>query len=387
MRIIVIILLAGFCSVGTGALTLQTIYEWSFLDFALPYDAELLSQIRPQNVVPTGIAVGSDRIFVSIPRLRAGVPSTLNYIPRNITGSSPQLHAYPSWDWHAAGKGYLNCSQLISVYRSVIDKCNRLWILDSGIMTSIDDFTPACTPKLLIFDLQTDQLLRMYVFPREVLRPNTLLTNMVIDDASATSCDDVFLYISDTAGPGLVVFDSARDRSWRLTHASMYPDPNFSMYRIGNDMFELMDGIVGLALSTRQGMLYFQPLATKRLFSVPTAALQAGPLPFGEQLPVIVVGSKSSQGLALAVDPHSDMVLLAPLTETIVASWNPHTNELRTLAYSPQKLQFVAEIRREDQDHGNFWIMSTSFQKFFRREVNPHTINIRLMRLVPLVVY
>ncbi|XP_078041837.1 dopaminechrome tautomerase [Augochlora pura] len=383
MRIIVFILLAGSCCVRTDAEALQTIYEWPFLDFALPYDVGFLSQVRPQNVVPTGIAIGWDRVFVSIPRLRAGVPSTLNYIPRNITGRSPQLHAYPSWDWHGAGKGYLNCSQLISVYRSVIDKCNRLWVIDSGIMTSIDDFTPVCTPKLMIFDLQTDQLVRMYVFPREVLRPNSLLTNLIIDDTSATTCDDVFAYISDTAGPGLVVFDSGRERSWRLTHASMYPDPNFSMYRIGNVMFELMDGIVGLALSARQSMLYFQPLATKRLFSVPTAALQAGPLPFGEQLPVTVVGTKSSQGLALAVDPRDDAILFAPLTETGVSSWNTHTKHLRTLAMNPEKLQFVAEIRSEEQDNGNFWVMSTSFQKFFRREASPYTINIRIMRLIP----
>lgn len=39
-------------------------------------------------------------------------------------------------------------------------------------------------------------------FPLQVLRPNTLMTNLIIDDTAATTCDDVFLYISDTAGPG-----------------------------------------------------------------------------------------------------------------------------------------------------------------------------------------
>lgn len=275
-RILVFILLAGLSS----AEVLQTIAQWPLMDFALPYDRGFLNQYRPENVVPTGIEVGWDKIFVSVPRLRAGVPSTLNYIPRNLPlESSPQLQAYPSWDWHSAGKGDLNCSKLISVYRSRIDRCNRLWVVDSGIMTSIDDFMPVCMPKIMVFDLQTDQLVRQFTFPREViffldsisisiillkneylclqvLRPNTLLTNLIIDDVSATTCDDVFIYMSDTAGPGLcfeisyykflysipflmqhftsgiLVFDGATDRSWRVTHASMYPHPDYSTYRV-----------------------------------------------------------------------------------------------------------------------------------------------------------
>ncbi|XP_076684599.1 dopaminechrome tautomerase isoform X2 [Andrena cerasifolii] len=354
------------------------------MDFALPYDRELLNQYRPENIVPTGIDIAWDRIFISVPRLRAGVPSTLNYIPRNLPlESSPQLQAYPSWDWHGAGKGDLNCSKLISVYRSKIDRCNRLWVVDSGVMTSIDDFMPTCPPKILVFDLQTNQLVRQFTFPREVLRPNTLLTNLLIDDVSATTCDDVFVYISDTAGPGLLVFDGARDRSWRVVHASMYPHPDFSTYRIGSDTFELLDGVVGLAFSARLGLVYYQPLATDRVFSVPTTALQAGPPAFGEQLPVTLVGRKSSQGLALVVDPRDDTILFSPLTETAIAAWQPQSNQQRILAYSPEKLQFVAEIRWTDQDNGNFWILTTRFQKFFNRQVNSREINIRIMRLMP----
>lgn len=36
----------------------------------------------------------------------------------------------------------------------------------------------------------------------QVLRPNSLLTNLVIDETLATTCDDVFVYMTDTTGPG-----------------------------------------------------------------------------------------------------------------------------------------------------------------------------------------
>lgn len=106
----------------------------------------------------------------------------------------------------------------------------------------------------------------------------------------------------------------------------MFPDPDFSATTIEGETFSLMDGIVGLAMAPNSGLLYYQPLATNRVFSVPVKALQQGPLPENEQLPVTLVGQKSSQGLGLAVDPRSDTLVLGPVTETAIAAWNPSDN-------------------------------------------------------------
>ncbi|XP_043269452.1 protein yellow-like [Venturia canescens] len=380
-----VVLLTGLLAAGTiNCEVLETIAQWPLLDFALPYDSAYLEQFRPENVVPTGVEIAWHRIFIATPRLRAGVPATLSFIPRDLPlGSSPQLQAYPSWEWHGAGKGDFNCSGMISVYRMRADRCNRLWVLDSGINTSIDDFRVVCPPKILVFDLQTDRLVRQVTFPREVLRPDSLLTNLVIDDTAATTCDDVFIYMTDTTGPGLLIFDGATDRSWRVLHASMFPDPDYATYQINGESFELFDGVVGLAFSPKQGFLYYQPLASDRLFSVATSALQAGPPAFGEQLPVTLVGRKSSQGLGLTVDPRDDTIIFSPLTETAIASWQPRTNSQRILAYSPEQLQFTAEIRWVERDNGNLWALTSRFHKFFMRRVDPREINIRLLKIRP----
>ncbi|XP_011638291.1 protein yellow [Pogonomyrmex barbatus] len=329
MRHVLFATVLSLLGVRAKARTLETIAQWSVLDYALPQNDHGF-QYQPENIVMSGIEIAWDRIFVNTPRLRAGVPATLSFFPRKVPlGSSPQLQAYPSWDWHGAGKGDINCTKLISVYRSRLDRCDRLWVVDAGVMTSIDDFMPVCPPKIVVFDLKTDQVVRHVTFPREVLRPDSLLTNIVIDEVSAKTCDDVFVYMTDTLGPGLD----------------------------------------------------YQPLATDKIFSVPTSALQAGPLPFDEQLPVTLVGSKSSQGLALAVDPRDDTILFSPLTETAIASWQPRTNEQRILAYSPEELQFTAEILWAKHDNGNFWIMSSRFHKFFLKNIDIHQMNIRIMRI------
>lgn len=47
--------------------------------------------------------------------------------------------------------------------------------------------------------------IRRIDFPREVIRGETLYTNMVIDETTSrpeNHCDDVYIYITDTVEPG-----------------------------------------------------------------------------------------------------------------------------------------------------------------------------------------
>lgn len=155
---------------------------------------------------------------------------------------------------------------------------------------------------------------------------------MVIDDSTShphNNCDDVFIYITDTVEPAIVVYDSGNDVTWRVSHPSMFPDPDFGESTIGEDKFTLNDGVVGIALDKPGAVVYFQPLATDRLFSVSTKALRAGPLPWGQMLPVRLVGKKSSQGIGLAVSKKSGSILFSPMTETAIGTWNPYTNQQR----------------------------------------------------------
>lgn len=109
---------------------------------------------------------------------------------------------------------------------------------------------------------------------------------------------------------------------------------------MAGESFTLMDGVVGLALSPAapqpypsSRVLYFQPMASNRLFSVPTSALKAGPLPELEELPVSIVGTKSSQSAVLTTDQRDGSVWLSPVRETAVASWQPSTDTARVVAY------------------------------------------------------
>lgn len=143
---------------------LEDVKQWNILTFNLPWDspADNKDYYNPLSVVATGIAVDYERIFVATPRLFNGVPATISTVPRKIAGDSSILQAYPDWSYHTAGQRAYNCTELglVSVYRMRIDSCNRLWALDAGVSRSLEDFEVTCPPKILVFDLNTDQVVR-----------------------------------------------------------------------------------------------------------------------------------------------------------------------------------------------------------------------------------
>lgn len=80
---------------------------------------------------------------------------------------------------------------------------------------------------------------RSVTFPSDVLRPNSLLSGLVLDDqnddgtgALGGDCENVFVYLSDTTNPGLIVYDAARDSAWRIQNPAMFPDPDFGTYTV-----------------------------------------------------------------------------------------------------------------------------------------------------------
>lgn len=91
--------------------------------------------------------------------------------------------------------------------------------------------------------------------PSEILRSNTLLTNFVIDDQTDISylqdgflgdCDNVFVYMSDSTNPGILVYDARRDTAWRLSHPLMYPDPDFGILSVSYCTMCFVRGIISV---------------------------------------------------------------------------------------------------------------------------------------------
>lgn len=78
-----------------------------------------------------------------------------------------------------------------------VDSCGRLWVLDSGkVAITTEEAKQHCPPKLLVFDLETDQLLEKYIFKTEFIKEDGLFSNIVVDIRDG-DCHDAYAYMSD----------------------------------------------------------------------------------------------------------------------------------------------------------------------------------------------
>lgn len=220
----------------------------------------------PTNAVPLGVDRWRNRLFVTIPRWKNGIPASLATLSLPSLERSPPMRPYPSWDWHANPEA-LNpdCTRLMSVYRIWIDECERLWVLDSGIVNATIQINQVCPPKILVFDLRTDQPLFSYEFPSDQVKEDSLHSNLVVDVRNGR-CQDAHAYITDVWRFGITVFSLAKGRSWRTTNHFYFPNPEAAEFSLNGLNFQWTDGVFGMSLSPlnelQDRLLFFHPMSS-----------------------------------------------------------------------------------------------------------------------------
>lgn len=236
------LLSAGLVS-GTNPLSsYEVLLSWKSLDFKwpAPQTRDRLLQTKeyiPGNNVITGIKVQGSRIFVTVPRWRVGVPSTLNVVDLNQTVGpvgAPFLVPYPNWDMQQIG----NCNAFQYVQSMEIDRWGRMWVVDVGRINIFKSKETKCKAKIVLVDLENDEVIHKYEFPEEVVNPQTNFLNDVVVECQGEGDKDCFAYISDAKDAKLVVYNLKEGRSWFVKHDSMKADPDaVTMDILGKDSF------------------------------------------------------------------------------------------------------------------------------------------------------
>lgn len=86
-RIVLVILLLDCCTFTVWSINnrLREVFSWRKVDFAFPdekirQEAIANGEYMQANNCPHGLEVWRDKLFITVPRWKAGVPSTLNYV-------------------------------------------------------------------------------------------------------------------------------------------------------------------------------------------------------------------------------------------------------------------------------------------------------------------
>ena len=254
------------------------IWETDVVDFVWPSSTARSNAINtgayiPLNNIITGVKWWNNVFYLTVPRWRAGVPSTLNsFNPQGAT-SSNLLTPWPSFGMNQIGL----CSSFQYIQSMEIDTLGRMWIIDVGRVNIFDNSTVpynvfACPPKLVIIDITSQVVLRSHTFSTDTVPYTTNFINDIVLDQK-----NGFAYITDTgegADGGLVIYNYNTDISRRYSSHYTNVDNNATMFRINHRNYTIMDPSDTIALSADAETLYFGALSGYKMYQVSTAILR-----------------------------------------------------------------------------------------------------------------
>ncbi|KAL1452606.1 hypothetical protein WDU94_006820 [Cyamophila willieti] len=395
----------------------QVFFRWKIMDFVFRDNKHRTNLVRsnkfiPENILPLGMAVWRNKVFVTFPKWKTGIPVTLASFNMDDARESPIMSPYPNWSWFDDS----NCNSIISVFRLSVDKCDRLWVMDTGVIDIISSIQQLCPPKILVFDLNTNTLIRRYILPTAQVFEGSLFANIATE--LVEDCDHVFAYVNDVFRYGLIVYDFFKNISYRLTHPYMYPEPTQSTYILDNLKFRWMDGIFSMAISPEltgkhkrhpyeyyhynvhhyngtsvdktirddQRYVYFHSMSSNRHYYISTTDLRnssryVNSSDIDEYFHYLGSRHRNTQASASAIN--SNGVLFYNLvTKHSVGCWNT-----RTKVYLPQTqdivqtnrdiLNFPNDLKIDQQD--NIWVLSNKLHQYLYGFLDFNVYNYRIL--------
>jgi sugar lactone lactonase YvrE len=194
--------------------------------------------------------------------------------------SRPQGNRLLEWVNGAAvpyPSGAMQLHLFDTVLGIVVDRQNRLWVIDHGN----HGFSDA---RLFAFDLQTGELAHDHIFLPEIAPAGSFLQDLQV------SADGNFVFIADASfwrkHPAIIVYDVQLRRARRVLES--HPSVSAEDYLIRTatkdmsflgGMVALKGGVDGIAIDTDNEWLYYGAISQDGLFRIPLAVLKDASLP------------------------------------------------------------------------------------------------------------
>ena len=239
-------------------------------------DAPHLTQIAKFDHQATGVAVTADgRRFVNFPRWTDDAPISVAEVMKD--GS---LQPYPDAKWNSWRNTKANelpvGEYFVCVQSIVPDGHGNLWVVDPGAPGN-ERILPQA-PKLVRIDLKTNTVGKVIAIPGDVALQGTYLNDIRFSPDGHTG------YLTDSGTRGaIVVVDLESGKSWRALDGDKTTqlDKTVTVAIEGKplrrpDGRQPAFGVDGIAISNDGATLYYQALAGKTLYSVPTDKLRDG---------------------------------------------------------------------------------------------------------------
>lgn len=313
---------------------MEEFYRWNILNYTnVPdeaFDESYFNKYIPANNLPNGAVHYKGRVFITVPRRRSGVLSSLNYIDvdekptTNKTGKL--LKPYPDYEMNKLDSLEPNPDRIISILRSNIDVCGRLWFTDSGVFASHSTSKQINKPSLWVIDLNTNERVRRFEMPNS----NDNGYASIAVDSQVENCDDAFAYIPDLVRRVLSVYSFREDKMWTFRHNYFSYDPLQGDLSLRGIKFQWDDGIFSVALGQIQNdgyrTAYFHPMISNNEFIVNTRVLRNETLALREyhndDFKLLGYRGPNKQSTMHAFDQKTEVLVYAEIARSGFGCWN-----------------------------------------------------------------
>ncbi|XP_065220917.1 protein yellow-like [Planococcus citri] len=387
---ILVVLLGLVCLTAAATNSLQERFSWKIVDFEFPSEDARNEAIRngefiPENNLPLGLERWRNKLFVTLPQWKSGTAATLTYIDLDATTEqSPKLKPYPNWEANQIRRNN-GVSKIANVFRVNVDVCDRLWLVDAGVINLLGKIEVIHAPKIQAYDLTTDKLILDYPLPKTAYKDESFFANIIVD-VSKEDCNNAYVYLADIMTYSLVVYHLASNDAWRVSHYYFHFDPLSTNYNIGGINFQWHDGIFGLALSSPKAdgskLLYFHPMASTKEFAVSTQVIQNKTVASDQYHSYKLLGcrGRKSESSAESFDDKTGVLFYTLVQKDAVGCWNSKknytTDNNAIIASDSTTMSFPNDLKVDK--NGTLWVLTDRLPNFMYSKLNYDDVNFRI---------
>lgn len=149
--------------------------------------------------------------------------------------------------------------------QSVVTFENHLYVLDNRSQLFENVFN---APRIFVFDLKTDALIRTYILEENSYHPDSYINDLRVDKKNNN------IYLTDSGHAGLVLLDIDSGKSARILNNRKSTSAEQSYLTFANKKWKNTVHSDGIALNSQTNRLYYHALTAYSLYSISTKSLQ-----------------------------------------------------------------------------------------------------------------
>ncbi|KAK9299376.1 hypothetical protein QLX08_007613 [Tetragonisca angustula] len=303
-----------------------------------------------RNVIATRAQIFDGQAILALPRYKPGVPFTLGVLSLKSHSCEPKIAPFPCWAIQEEG----NCQALQSAVDIVLDIQDILWVLDVGIVNTLEQPVRRCPPKVVGINAKSGKVVKV-IDLSSMVDMNSRLQYMAVDYAED---GQVYVYISDAGTGAIIVFNVTTDEGYRVILPSAVASST-----------DKPDALY-LALVRRKScgstVLYFTYLGSSRMFAIKAVNLRAG----NAHGSIVDIGRKRNKIVVLGTD-NGSAIFFRLKGDSNIYMWNtdtPFVQDNFLLVEKAGECRLPTAVVPGYKDL--MWVIESNFQDYIENSVS-----------------